>query len=236
MLSATCGCNFSVLKEETHKILFSFWPPLAIVTVMWVIRLFETLSGINLGFLGIVPHSLAGLRGILFAPFLHGDYMHLLSNTWPVLFLGAGIVYYYPKLALRVTLLIWFFTGLWVWILARPSTHIGASGVVYGMAFFLFFSGVLRRDLRALGLALIVAFLYGGMVWGLYTVDPGISWESHLFGALIGVISAWHYRKVGLPPPEPTIFPESEEAGGLDLWDYKKHFPPPEEMQDQETL
>jgi membrane associated rhomboid family serine protease len=136
-----------------------------------------------------------GLIGILFAPFLHGDYNHLMSNTVPFLVLCTAILFFYSRISALVILLIWAGTGMGVWLLARGSYHIGASGVVYGFASFLFFSGVFRRDFKALGIALAVAVLYGGLVYGVLPIYPGVSWESHLIGAIMGGLVAYGFRR-----------------------------------------
>ncbi|MCX6291440.1 MAG: rhomboid family intramembrane serine protease [Bacteroidetes bacterium] len=146
---------------------------------------------------GILPRQAEGLIGIITAPFIHANYDHLLSNTLPLLVVGSGLIYFYREIAFRMISLIWLFTGFWVWIAARPDSHIGASGLIYGFVVFLFFSGIFRKDRRLLSISLLVTFLYGGMVWGILPVDQTISWESHLFGSLAGILCAVYFRKEG---------------------------------------
>jgi membrane associated rhomboid family serine protease len=111
--------------------------------------------------------------------------------------MGAGIIYFYRSLSYRVFLIIWIASGICLWIGGRPSYHIGASGLVYGMAAFLFFSGAIRRDPRLAAISLIIVFLYGGMVWGVFPIWPTISWEGHLFGGIAGLACAIAYRHQG---------------------------------------
>jgi hypothetical protein len=98
--------------------------------------------------------------------------------------------------------MIWLFTGFWVWLLARESAHIGASGLIYGLVCFLFFSGILRKDTRLMAVSLLVTFLYGSMVWGILPIDQSISWESHLFGSVAGFFCAIYFRHEGPQRPK----------------------------------
>ena len=169
---------------------------LSIVGVFWAIKLFETLAGVSFSSFGIYPRDTEGLVGILSAPFLHGDFTHLISNSIPFIVLGTSILFFYPRIAREVILIIYIFTGLGVWLFARDSYHIGASGVVYGFAAFLFFCGIFRKDFKSVTVSLVVAFLYGGLIYGVLPLHPGVSFESHLIGALIGGICAYGFRNV----------------------------------------
>ena len=197
------------MSKETRRILFSAFPAFVLVLIMWIVKLYEINSGYGLYRHGLLPHSIENLHGIIFYPFIHGDLEHLYSNTVPFLILGAGIVFFYGKIALRVFLLIFFLSGIGLWIGGRETFHIGASGLVYGMASFLFFSGVFRKDVRLMAISLIVTFLYGSMVWGVFPIVQGISWEGHLFGALAGLVAAFGFRKEG--PQRPKYQWEIEE-------------------------
>ncbi len=174
----------------------SFKYTFGITAIFWLIKGFESLTRISLGHFGIYPRHQDGLIGILLAPFLHGDFDHLLSNTIPFLVLGTAILFFYKRIAIPVIALLWLGTGLGVWLVARGSYHIGASGVVYGFASFLFFSGVFRRNFKALGIAVTVVVLYGGLVYGVLPIYPGVSWESHLIGAIMGGLIAYGFRKI----------------------------------------
>ena len=111
--------------------------------------------------------------------------------------------------------MIWLFTGFWVWLAARDSSHIGASGLIYGFVCFLFFSGLLRKDTRLMAVSLLVTFLYGSMVWGILPVDQSISWESHLFGSIAGIFCAYYYRADG--PQRPKSQWEIDEEMGIEI-------------------
>lgn len=150
---------------------------------------------------GVVPRNIERLSGILTMPFIHSDFKHLFSNSIPIIILGAALIYFYRESALKVFLLIYILHGLWLWLGGRPSYHIGASGIVYGLASFLFFSGIFRRYMRLMAISLLVVFLYGGMVWGIFPLFIGMSWEAHLAGTIAGVICAWIYRKEGPQRP-----------------------------------
>lgn len=164
------------------------------VSFLWLVKIMEGLLSFDLGVLGIHPRSLAGTVGIITGPLVHGDIHHLMSNSLPLIFLGIGVFYFYHKIALEVFFGIYFFTSFWVWIVARDAYHIGASGIVYGLASFLLFSGFFRKDSRSIAISLIVIFLYGGMAYGLFPINEDISWESHLLGSIGGFIAAFFYR------------------------------------------
>jgi len=167
--------------------------------VLWVIYLITFLFDLDLYKLGILPRNINGLVGIFTSPLIHGGFSHLISNTAPLIFMGLGIFYFYPKVAYKVFSIIYFGTGMLVWTFAREVYHIGASGIIYGFVSFLFFSGIFRKDNRSIALALIVIFLYGGLIWGVLPVVEGVSWESHLSGAIVGIITAFIFRKVDPP-------------------------------------
>ena len=214
------------------------------VGLLWLIKLVEILFGISFSIMGILPRSIQGLLGILTAPMVHGDTFlffskgqlsHLASNTLPVFILMASVFYFYRKIGWKSILGIWILTGFWVWLGARgASTHIGASGILYGMAAFLFFSGVFRRDVRSLTISLAVGFLYGGLVWGVLPTQEFISWESHLFGGISGIVMAWFFRRVQVSTPKKYFWEEEPEYDPRDrygVWNYKYHVSP---MPDEE--
>lgn len=172
------------------------------VALLWLIELLTLALGLDLTALSIFPRAPAGLTGILAAPLLHGSPTHLLANTAPLLVLGTAMLYGYPKAARIALPAIWLGTGAAVWLLARPSWHLGASGLVFGMLLFVLTLGVLRWDRRAIALSLAVLLLYGGMIWGVLPLDPRVSFESHLAGALIGLALAVRLKGMDPPPPE----------------------------------
>jgi membrane associated rhomboid family serine protease len=165
--------------------------PLRIVFLMWLLFTLEAYYGWPLSAFGIVPRTWPGLVGIVMSPLLHGNIFHLISNTVPLLFLGSVLYFFYPRLAPTVFFRAYFWTNLLVWLFARPhSIHIGASGIVYALAFFLIFFGIFYRDFRSLIITVVVFLLYGGVFYGILPGDPHVSWESHFAGALVGIGSA----------------------------------------------
>ncbi len=197
-------------KHELRRVLASLTFPLAFVLLLWLIKSITVLFDWEIYRYGIYPQSLSGLKGIIFSPFIHGSLAHLASNSIPLLVLGIALFYFYREVAPQVVIASILITGIWVWIIARESYHIGASGVIYSLAAFLFVSGILRRHPRLMALSLLVAFLYGGLVWGIFPVKDHISWESHLMGLIAGVILALFYRGYG--PQRPVYSWELEEA------------------------
>ncbi len=173
--------------------------PLLFVGLLWLLHLVQLALGDRWGFLGVFPRSVEGLKGILFAPLIHSGFPHLLSNSIPMLMLGGIIFYFYKRVALRSFILIYFLTGFVVWALANfdepRSYHIGASGVVYGLVAFVFWMGIFRRSLRSIILALIVTVMYSGYFAGILPDQEGISWESHLYGAFVGIFTAYFYKE-----------------------------------------
>jgi len=202
------------MDRELKVIMYSFIPATFFVLVMWLVRYMEHLSGYGFDEFGVLPRTLNGLSGILTSPFIHGDLEHLISNSIPIILLGAALVYFYKELSLKVFLFIFFLSGTGLWLGGRNVYHIGASGLVYGMAFFLFVSGILRKDTRLLAISLLVVFLYGSMIWGVFPLWKGISWEAHLFGSLAGILSAFLFRSEGpqRPPYTWELEPESDDV------------------------
>lgn len=165
--------------------------------LLWIIKAVEWGTATDLGVFGILPRTLPGIMGIFTGPLIHGDTIHLLSNTFPLLLLLLAVFYFYNKIALEVFSWIYLITGFWVWLAARQAYHIGSSGLVYGLAAFLFFSGLFRKDARSIAVALCIAFLYGGMLQGLFPTSQGVSWESHLLGSAAGILCSFYFRKSG---------------------------------------
>lgn len=183
--------------NEFSKIVGAFLPSAIFVSILWIIKIMETLLHTEFFKWGVYPLTIQGLRGIIFSPFLHGSYEHLLSNTFPLLILGWALFYFYRELGIKITLMAWLMSGIWVWVFARESYHIGASGIIYSWAAFLFVSGVIRNHPRLMALSLLVAFLYGSMVWGIFPLRERVSWEGHLMGMIAGVVLALFYREQG---------------------------------------
>lgn len=162
------------------------------MSIFWVVEILDifVFRG-KLDHWGITPLYLPGLLGIVFAPFLHGGIGHLIANTLPFLTLGWLVMLQRTKDFFIVTIITMLTAGLGVWFLASPnSTHIGASILIFGYLGFLLSRGLFQRNLPSIMLSVVVFFLYGGLIWGILPTDNGISWESHLFGFIGGVIAA----------------------------------------------
>ncbi len=189
--------NPKKLDPELEKRIFfhSMIFPGAFVVVFWLIELTEQSLGLNLVKFGVYPLHLKGLPGIVFSPFIHSGFNHLMSNSIPFFILFFALVYFYRHVSYRIFFLLYFLSGLTVWLAGREVWHIGASGVVYALASFHFVSGIIRNDVRLLTLSVAVVFLYGGLIWGVFPIDPSISWEGHLWGAISGIVLAFYYRR-----------------------------------------
>jgi membrane associated rhomboid family serine protease len=183
-------------RKFIHSLIF----PLFLIMILWFIKLSENITNTSLVFLGVYPHKLHGLLGIITAPLIHSNIKHLVNNSIPLFILSVGTFYFYRPLGYKVFFLTWLMTGLWVWCGGREAYHIGASGIVYGLAFFLFFSGTLRKIPELAAVSLVVVFLYGSMIWGIFPFLPDVSWESHLSGGLAGLILAVLFRNEGPQP------------------------------------
>jgi membrane associated rhomboid family serine protease len=207
--------DFKIKDERDFfrkKMLLSMLIPGVFVFVMWLVKIIEVLFNIDLANLGIYPLTMKGLPGIIFSPFIHADFGHLFNNSLPLFFLGTALFYFYSEIAVKVSLWTYFLTGILVWLAGREAWHIGASGLIYGLASFLFFSGIIRRYFRLVALSLLIVFLYGSMVWGIFpNIYKDVSWESHMLGFISGIILAVVYRKEGPQAPVYEWLDEEEE-------------------------
>jgi len=185
-----------------RKLLISFIIPGVFVFLMWLSKIVELLFETDLSHFGIHPLSTDGLSGIILSPFVHADLRHLFNNSLPLFLLSVALFFFYTEVALKVFLYTWILSGLFVWLAGRSAWHIGASGMVYGLASFLFFSGIIRKYYRLVALSLLIVFLYGSMVWGIFPgLYENVSWESHMLGFFAGIALAIAYRKKGPQPP-----------------------------------
>lgn len=170
--------------------------PLLFVISLWVVFWMEIRFGFELNQFGIFPRKVSGLLGIITGPFIHGSLKHLFNNSIPLLVLTTALFYFYRKMRWRVLLYGMLLTGVLTWIIGRPALHIGASGVVYMLVAFLFFKGILSKQYHLTALALVVVFLYGGLWWYVFPIDPKISWEGHLSGFFVGILFSFLFRSV----------------------------------------
>ena len=187
---------------------------LAGVAVLWLIELLNGGLELELERFGVRPREFAGLPGILLAPLLHGGLEHLAANSVPLLVLGTGMLYLYPGAALTVCPAVYLGPGIAVWLFAKAgTTHVGSSGLVYGLLSYVFVAGVIRRDRRAIAASLLVSFLYGSMVWGVLPIRLGVSWETHLAAALIGLALAIAFRHRDVPPRKRYSWEDEVQEG-----------------------
>ncbi len=180
----------------------------AFVIILWLVKIFEFEFNFEIYNWGILPHTAIGLRGLIFAPLIHADFDHLIANSFPLFILTFTLFFFYRNSAYLIFFLIYIFSGLFVWIVGREVIHIGASGVIYGLAGFLFLSGIISYNIRLLTISMIVALFYGGLFWGIFPYKPHISWESHLWGGLSGLGLALLFRKSA---PSNSQFDSEEE-------------------------
>lgn len=173
---------------------------LGFVALLWAIALLNWALDLGPDDFGVRPRSWAGLVGILFAPLEHAGFAHLIANSLPLLVLGTAMLYLYPNAALRVLPAVYIGPGIAVWLFARGGVHVGASGLAYGLVTYIFVAGLIRRDRRAIAASLLVSFMYGALAWGVLPIEPGVSWETHLAAALIGLVLAIALRHLDIPP------------------------------------
>lgn len=167
----------------------------AAIALMWVMFIATWITGGALLSLGVIPRTLIGLRGILFAPFLHGSLPHLLANMIPFAIMGWLVMFRDSRHFIPVTAIAMVSSGLMAWLLGAPgSVHVGASGVIFGYLGFLMLSGWYARSAASIVLSLVVTFLWGGLVFGVLPGHVGISWQAHLGGLIGGVLAARSYR------------------------------------------
>lgn len=173
---------------------------LAFLILIWLIFGLQWLTGLDLLRFGLRPRDPAGLIGLLTTPLLHASLAHLVSNSLPLFVGGVALLFLYPNSSLRVLPLLYIGSAALAWTFARPSVHIGASGLVYGILTYVFVAGIVRRDVRSVGVSLMVWFFYGSMVWGVFPVVPRMSWELHASGLVLGAVLAYVYRGWDRPP------------------------------------
>jgi membrane associated rhomboid family serine protease len=165
---------------------------LSFTAALWVIEFYDQLTGEWLDADGIVPRSWGGLDGILWAPLLHGGFAHLAANTLPFVVFGFLVLANGIGRFVLVTALIWVLAGLGVWLTAPyGSVTVGMSGVIFGWLTYLLVRGFFARSGTQILLAVVVFFLWGGILLGVLPGQEGVSWQGHLFGALAGVFAAW---------------------------------------------
>lgn len=208
-------------RLQKKRIWLATIPALVMCALIWLIFLidFSQVLRFNFSLLGIYPRQWIGLSGVVFSPFVHGSFSHLISNTVPLLILITLLFYFYNQIAFKSLVYLWLLSGFLTWIIGRNSYHVGASGLIFALVFFLFFSGLFRKYIPLVAVSMVVAFAYGSTVWSIFPIteyiDVSLSWEGHLSGAIAGFIVALIFRNQG--PQKPETFwneEENDEATG----------------------
>lgn len=216
------------LQDDRTRLRYSFRLAVTFAALLWIIKMVGVIFHLDLVQYGVYPLQSGALTGIITGPLVHGSWSHLFTNTLPVVILGTALFYGYPRSAKPALTVIWLGSGLGVWLFAREAYHIGASGLTFGIMFFLFVIGILRWDKRAIALSMIIFFLYGSMIWGIFPSEPGVSYESHFFGAVIGTLLAFALKKHDPMPEEKKYswdyetdeeFDDINEAGNEEPYD-----------------
>jgi membrane associated rhomboid family serine protease len=180
---------------KKSSIIAIFMPAILLTAIIWITFFFDNYFSLNLWQYGLFPRTLSGLKGIITMPFLHGDIGHIINNTIPLIVLTTFLYYFYSVFFIRVYILIWLISGIWTWVFARPSFHIGASAIIYGLAAFIFFAGIFIKEKKHTAISMLIVFLYGSIVWGIFPIDFQTSWEGHLTGFVAGIMLAIFFRK-----------------------------------------
>ena len=200
-------------KQEIEDIILAVIYPLLFVILLWVIYFIDKNISFDLAMLGLHPLHFKGLIGILTAPLIHTTFDHIFSNSLSFFVIGFGLFFLYKRKSIPIFFFIYLTSGLWGWFFARSGYHIGASGVVYGMFFFILTSAIVKWEKRTMAFSLLITFLFGAIVWGFFPVffpDRNISWELHTTGAISGIVAAVYFRKEG-PQKEIPLLEEDDE-------------------------
>ncbi len=179
--------------KKNQAYIFPLLFSIGFLVLLWIIQLIQWIYGVYWTFLGVYPLKLRGLVGIITMPLVHGGFKHLISNSFPLLFLVFTLFYFYKNKAINVLFFIWITTGIWLWLFAREAWHIGASGLIFGLFGYILFSGILSKKKELIAISLLVWFLYAGSIWGILPGKPEISWEGHLLGLLSGTLLAFYH-------------------------------------------
>lgn len=195
----------------------------------------ETLS-LDLYKFGVYPREVKGIAGILTHPLIHSSWKHLFTNCSSLFFLLAALIYFYKDWAYLVLAISWIGEGILLFIIGRANWHIGASGIIYALAFFLFFSGIFSRTKSMTAISLLMVFLYGSMVWSImpYFVENSISWEGHLSGAITGFFaSIFLFSKTDMAKQEPVLYNDKEDEELYIKWTQSLEPPKQENIKEE---
>lgn len=193
------------MKVEIQRMLLAAVIPLFLLLVMYLLKILEVGMDWDFTQLGVYPMQQRGVFGIFAHPLIHSSFRHLLANTLPLFFLTWCLFYFYRHIAPYILFSVWIGCGLLTFLIGKPGWHIGASGIIYALAFFLFFSGILRKYVPLIAISLLITFLYGGLVWNMFPqfAKETTSWEGHLSGAIAGTLCAIGFVKQGPQHPDP---------------------------------
>lgn len=193
------------MNHKPQIFTFDYWTilcPLGLVLAMWLVYWVEIKFGYNFNALGIYPRTFSGLKGILFSPFIHSSGIHLWHNSVPLAILVLALVYFYRNIGLTFFVLLYLGSGFLTWGIGRASYHIGMSSIVYGLFGFLIVKGFYSKQYRLIAVALIVIFLYGSLIWGIFPQVGNTSWEGHLAGLALGVVLGFCFRENSYIPEQ----------------------------------
>lgn len=201
------------MKHDIRKMVLAAVIPLFLLFILYTLKFLETGMDWNFTRLGVYPMEKRGVFGIFAHPLVHSGFNHLLANTIPLFFLTWCLFYFYRHIAAYIFFFIWIGCGLLTFLIGKPGWHIGASGIIYGLAFFLFFSGILRKHVPLVALSLLVTFLYGGLVWNMFPqfAKATTSWEGHFSGAIAGMLCSIVFIRHGPQRPDPFAEEEKED-------------------------
>ncbi len=202
---------------DANRLFYALWTTALFLLLIWGVYAINEAYALNWRRWGNHPREWAHWTGVFTYPFLHGDLEHLWNNTATFFTLNGLLFYFYRSIAARTWIMLYLLSGVGLWVFAKGGNHIGASGINYALAAFLFTSGVVRKSQLLLRVTLLVAFLYGGMVWWMLPIDEHISWEGHIAGAVSGLLMAVVFRKKG-PLPDLELQPPAPDERLPDWW------------------
>lgn len=205
------------MKRDMQRIVLAAIIPLFLLFILYILKFLETGMDWDFTKLGVYPMEKRGVFGIFAHPLVHSSFKHLFANTIPFFFLSWCLFYFYRDIAPYIFFTIWIGCGVFTFLIGKPGWHIGASGIIYGLAFFLFFSGLLRKHVPLIAISLLITFLYGGLVWNMFPqfAKETTSWEGHLSGAITGTLCSIAFMKYGPQRPEP--FADEEDIDEEDI-------------------